>query len=323
MSDSASRLTVLSVVGAGRSGTTVLANILGEVDGFASAGELRWLWKRGILAGRPCGCGRTPQDCPVWSPVITAALAAVGGDPRGTVDHIIDSQQELARRRNLPRVLRSVDGSQGEWEAMRIVRTATAAACATFSEVTGSRVVVDTSKRAVDAAVIAGLDGVDHYVLHLVRDPRAVVHSWHRVKTFTVGGQTRTMGRLHLLSTVRRWISSCIAAEALRRRIPRQRWMDVRYEDFATDPRACIESVLSFMGEGGGTPFVDDHTVALRPNHVVAGNPNRFTTGEVTVSADNEWQDQLSRNSQRLVAAMTMPLMLRYGYAGRSGRRPR
>src|SRR4051794_7526949 len=35
------QVTVLSVVGAGRSGTTVLASILGEVPGCAGAGEIR------------------------------------------------------------------------------------------------------------------------------------------------------------------------------------------------------------------------------------------------------------------------------------------
>src|SRR3712207_8311753 len=38
------------------------------------------------------------------------------------------------------------------------------------------------SKRALDAAVLAALDTIDHYVLHIVRDPRAVAHSWRRAK---------------------------------------------------------------------------------------------------------------------------------------------
>ena len=52
---------VLSVVGAGRSGTTVLASILDEVDGFTSAGELRWLWERG-RSGRPSVRVRPPPE---------------------------------------------------------------------------------------------------------------------------------------------------------------------------------------------------------------------------------------------------------------------
>lgn len=321
MSDTDGSLKVLSVVGAGRSGTTVLASILGEVEGFASAGELRWLWERGVRAERPCGCGQIPTLCAVWSPVTTRTLATLeASTPPRSVGDIIDSQHELARRHNLLRVLRSVDGSHDDWEALQLVRAVTASACTTFSQVTGSRVVVDTSKRPVDAAVFAGLEEVDHYVLHIVRDPRAVVHSWRRAKTFTTSGQTRTMGTRSLVSTVRRWTGNCLTAEALRRRLPRSRWLHMRYEDFASDPRSSVEKILSFMGENGRAPFAGDHTVLLGPNHIVAGNPSRFSTGQVTIRADDEWRRRMPRRHRWVVDLMTMPLMLRYGYAGRQFR---
>lgn len=315
MSDPGTRIKVLSVVGAGRSGTTVLASILGEVHGFESVGELRYLWERGVLAERPCGCGHPPGECTVWAPVIAKTVAALDGDDaRRTIEDIVDAQHELARARNLPRVLRSTDGSDNDWEALQLVQRATAAACAAFAEVTGSWVLVDTSKRPVDAAVLAGIESLDHYVLHIVRDPRAVVHSWRRVKTFTTAGKTRTMGQLTPMSTVRRWITNSLEAELLRRRIPPSRWLHIRYEDFAVEPRECVDNIVSFLQEGGQTPFVDDHAVVLNPNHIVSGNPNRFTTGTVAISSDDEWQRKMPRGSQRMIGLYTFPLMLRYGY---------
>jgi len=53
-----SRTRVLYILGWGRSGSTVLGNILGEIDGFFSAGELHYLWERSLVEGRACGCGR-------------------------------------------------------------------------------------------------------------------------------------------------------------------------------------------------------------------------------------------------------------------------
>ena len=38
------RIRVLFVMGHGSSGTTILGNTLGEVDGFFHAGELRTIW---------------------------------------------------------------------------------------------------------------------------------------------------------------------------------------------------------------------------------------------------------------------------------------
>lgn len=315
MSSPQASLKVLSVVGAGRSGTTVLASILGEVGGFASAGELRWLWERGVRARRPCACGQAPTECEIWSRVIAGVLEQVEASrPGTTVDEIVAAQHEVARRYNFGRVLRAARSEHQGWPALELVRTVTWAACEAFADVTGAQVVVDTSKRPVDAAVLAGLDGVDHYVLHIVRDPRAVVHSWGRPKTYTTGGETMTMGARGLVSSARRWTSSGLFAEALRRQVPPPRWLHMRYEDFARSPRSAVEAIVDLVGEKGVAPFSDDQTVELRPNHIVAGNPSRFTTGSVTIRADEEWRRRMSRRDRALVELMTMPLMLRYGY---------
>lgn len=318
MTERDAALKVLSVVGAGRSGTTVLASILGEIEGFTSAGELRWLWERGVRDGRPCACGEPPAQCAVWAGVVEDTRAAlVRHQPAADVDAVVAAQHEVAARRNLPRLINAAHRQSTDWQALELVRTVIGAACFSLAAGTGAHVVVDTSKRPADAAVLSGLRDVDHYVLHIVRDPRAVVHSWRRAKTFTTGGQTRTMGTRSLASTVRRWWSSGVWSEALRRRFPSSHWMHLRYEDFAANPRLTIERLMSFMDERGDTPFVDDHTVRLGPNHIVAGNPSRFTTGAVTIRADEEWRRQMSRRDRILVSALTLPLMRRYGYAGR------
>lgn len=319
MSGSAAPIKVLSVVGAGRSGTTVLASILDEIDGFASAGELRRLWERGIGEERPCGCGLTPIQCPVWAPVVERTLAAAdAGSPNEALEQIVAAQHEVAQWRNRLRVLRSARGGQHSWAPLQRVRTTMGVACAAFAESTGARVVVDTSKRAEDAAVFGALEGVEHYVLHIVRDPRAVVHSWRRAKTFSVAGTTRTMGTRRLPSTVRRWIENCLGAEVLLRQVPPTRWMRVRYEDFSKDPRAVVDTILALLDEHGQPPFENDNTVRLHANHIVAGNPSRFATGAVTIRADQEWAARMPPRDQRLVAAATWPLMVRYGYLRRA-----
>ena len=325
MSGSNRPLKVLAVVGAGRSGTTVLASILGEVEGVTSAGELRWLWERGVGEERPCGCGHPPRSCPVWRPVVeaTGQLLAAGAPPR-TIADLVAAQHELKRRTGFLRVLRTLgDHRSYEWSALRLVRDHVGVACRTLADTTDAAVVVDTSKRPLDAAVMAGIPGIDTYVLHVVRDARAVVHSWRRAKTFTTAGETRTMGTRGLTSTVRRWTGNAVHAELLRRRLAADRWLHVRYEDFAAHPRATIESVLAFLGHPGSTPFLDAHTARLHPNHIVAGNPSRFTTGDVDIRPDDAWQREMPLRDQRLVASMTLPLLLRYGYLARWGPRRR
>lgn len=43
---------VLYIAGWGRSGSTILDNVLGQVEGFFSGGELSYLWERGLSENR-------------------------------------------------------------------------------------------------------------------------------------------------------------------------------------------------------------------------------------------------------------------------------
>ena len=311
---------VLSVVGPGRSGTTVLGSVLGEIDGFASMGELRWLWERGIRAERPCACGKTPEHCPVWSPVIRATRSGLApGGPAWTLDGLLAAQHELTALRYRLRVLRSATGQDRGWGALSRVRTAMGEACRVFAAETDSSVVIDTSKRPYDAAVLAAVEGLDHYVVHMVRDPRGVVHSWRRGKTFSVAGETRMMGTRRIPSSVRRWIANSLGSEVLRRRIPPSRWLELRYEDFARDPQQAVSQIVALLGEEGAPPFEPDGTVFLHPNHMVAGNPSRFTVGSVKIRSDEAWRSEMARRHQWLVELTTRPLMRRYGYSGMHG----
>src|ERR1700722_7728096 len=93
---------VVYLAGTGRSGSTVLANILGEVDGVFAAGELRYLWQRGLKEGRLCGCGLPVRESPVWSRV----LAMAGGlDDPERVAAIMPVLRRTRRMRTLPAVV--------------------------------------------------------------------------------------------------------------------------------------------------------------------------------------------------------------------------
>ena len=123
------------------------------------------------------------------------------------------------------------------------------------------------------------------------------------------------MGTRGLLSSVTRWNENGLGAEALRSHVPPDRWLFLRYEDFAAQPRAAIDRVLAFLGQDAPSPFVDEDAVMLGTNHTVAGNPIRFRTGRVRIALDDEWRRRMPRSRQLAVRALALPLLLRYRYA--------
>ncbi len=306
------KIKVLSIVGPGRSGTTVLAGILGSVEGVVDVGELRWLWRRGLLERRTCGCGVPVDECPFWSAVVDKMMAGRDGTPAEFAAEVASAQGLLMSRRHRLRIIRTA-AAGSPWPPLEPLRTVTAQLVRAVAEVSGGRVIVDSSKRAQDAAVLAGLDDVDHYVLHMVRDPRAVAFSWgKRDKTIRTAEGTRAMGSRGLLSSVTRWMENGLGAEALRPSVPRDRWLFLRYEDFAAHPRASIARILAFLGEEGALPFAEDDSAVLDVNHTVAGNPNRFHVGRVAIRLDDEWSRRMPRHRQLLIQALTWPLRLRF-----------
>jgi hypothetical protein len=308
---------VLSIVGTGRSGTTVLAAILGEVPGFFNAGELHWIWGRSLEDQSPCGCGCPPAECPVWSRVVEGALGVSPEDQAdGRVGRVTTRvggfEKEVLARRNRWRLLRTPDQPVGSWPALDQMRHVTADLYSNLVDVTGARVIVDASKRPEDAAVLAGVPSVEQYFLHIVRDPRAVVFSWSRPKA-SPDGRT-VMRRMRPPRIVLAWLENNASAEWLRRHVPPDRWFFTTYEEFVSQPARTISDVLTFMQEGGKAPFVTDDTVLLDVNHTLLGNPDRFRTGAITITPDDVWRSQMPRRRRLIVQIATLPLMRRYGY---------
>jgi len=64
------KIKVLYITGWGRSGSTILDNIMGQIDGFFSVGELRYIWDRNLIENRLCGCGVPLEECPIWSQIL-------------------------------------------------------------------------------------------------------------------------------------------------------------------------------------------------------------------------------------------------------------
>lgn len=296
-----SRTRVVYVAGWGRSGSTILDNLLGQVDHFFSAGELVFLWERGLLERWPCGCGAPVTECAVWRGVLRRAFGPDGADAA----RIVALQRSSPRIRHLP--LLALE--RARWPAE--YRDAVERLYPAIAEETGARVIVDSSKSPVYAHLLQTLPAVELYVVHLVRDPRAVAYSWQRRKLQP--DERPMLGHRALYSSLM-WDIFNEGARMLRRRAP-SRYLRLRYEDFVAEPRAAVERIVAFAGEEAeALSFVGESAVELAPTHTVSGNPSRFATGLVELRPDLEWTERLSRRDRLVATLTTSPLLRRYGY---------
>jgi Sulfotransferase family len=298
---------ILYILGSTRSGSTIVANVLGATPGFFGAGEMRFLWER-LLQERHCGCGERVDRCPVWGEILRQqAGQAAPAD-------IVRWDRATMRLHHILGLLRARPGHIPPGSPLASYLPVLVDAYQRASQLTRARVLVDSSKRPSGAALLRLLPETDSYILHLVRDPRAVAYSRRRAKPDPDQGSGAVMARSPALDTVLHWSAMNTVSDVVRWRHG-QRSMLLRYEDFVARPLEVFHRILSFVGEQESKgPFLTDRSVELGTNHAVAGNPDRFAHGRTDIRADDRWRTSLRRSERALVTAFTLPLMLHYGY---------
>lgn len=313
---SVDKIKVLYISGFGRSGSTLFGNVLGQVEGFFHGAELRHVWDRGIIENWLCGCGSRFRECGFWKEVFREAF---GGMEKIEAPEMLRLHDVSSRTPHIPLML------------TRRGKRLLAARAKTYPENleklyraiqlnSGSRVIVDSSKNPSYGHTLSTLPGIDLYVVHLIRDPRAVTYSWLRKRVQTGAGKNAQnplyMRRYTPASSVLRWGVRNVTSEMLWNRSS-ERYLTVRYEDFVARPQETVRAVLDLVQEvPSDLPFVSERSIQLGVSHTISGNPMRLQTGAVELRPDEEWRVKMRKGDRTLVTALTFPLLSRYGYLG-------
>jgi hypothetical protein len=300
---------VLFIGGLGRSGSTLVDRVLGQTPGVCSVGELVFLWERGLLANERCGCGEPFDGCPFWKEV---GVRAFGGWDRIDPAAIRARQWRVDRNRYVPAMLAPAL-APGYRRRLAPYADAIGRLYRAVAAVAEAALVVDSSKHASTAALLRRVPGVDPRIVQLVRDPRGVAWSWS--KTVERPDPTEGVSMMARVGPARiaiRWqaynaLLSLVRADG----------GALRYEDFVDRPEHATRRLLALGGlEPEALPqFVGPRTVRLETDHTVAGNPLRFRTGELDISADDEWRRSMPASRRALVGALSLPSTLLYRYA--------
>jgi hypothetical protein len=299
---------VLYIAGWGRSGSTVLDKVLGQLDGFFPVGEISRIWDYSFAENRHCGCGERFRECEVWCEAIEEAY---GGMDRVDARAMIRARDSGARLRHVPLLLLP-SGSRSLLKGrLRRYRENLERLYEGIYRSTGSRVIVDSSKSPSYGYVLETSPKIDLRIVHLVRDPRAVAHSRLRKKV-----QPDTGNLMEQYSATRSavlWSALNLMVEAFWRRAG-DRFLRLRYEDFVGDPEGSVRAILDLLGERSPELPIEGRRVEFGPIHSVGGNPIRFETGKVELRLDEEWKSKMKPRDKKVVAALTWPLLRRYGY---------
>lgn len=235
---------VIFVMGAGRSGSTILGVTLGNCEGVFYAGELdKWLVRAGVpqLDDEP----RTR----FWEGIreqLPDAAELFGGEAQRTLERssaLFAARRHSARRRLRPRYRRVTE------ELYRALHRATGDGC-----------IVDTSHYPLRARELQAIDGIELYTVFLHRDPHRVVASFGRRDVVE-----RRFGLL--MTNAYLWLTHLLALLVFARQ-PATHRLFLRHEDFVADPAAVIGQLLDAVGSSSPIPDL----TALRTGLPLQGN---------------------------------------------------
>lgn len=145
-------------------------------------------------------------------------------------------------------------------------------------------------------------------IIHLVRDPRAVVCSLASLK----GAPTCVYRQADV------WHRAVGIFERKRRCIPEGHCLDVRYEDLVQNPVSVLQAICTFIDE----PFDPDMLEFYKTNHNNSLPKLRDDYQEWQRNIDKplmtqpveKWKTKLHPRHIRITEVMNLPLMAKYGY---------
>lgn len=301
---------VVYVTGYGRSGSTLLDIALASDPRVFGAGELTALARHAWHGEEYCACGSHVRTCAFWRPVVENWLGKTG-------DRQAEMRKFAERQRRLEGLLswRRLAGRRlVPWLGEHAEQLGAFFGAIAEQVDTKDPVIVDSSKLPGRGFVLADIPNIELFVVHLVRDSRAVAWSLSKPHSRSVeGGVQRDLRPKHAAYVALRWTVVNLAAELLRLYVGKHRSVRMRYEDFVANPEAALRQLPHLCGAEWNWAANTAASSRLHPAHQVAGSRHRMDKA-LQIRADEEWLAKMPEGKFRLVTIISAPLLRRYGY---------
>ena len=321
------RIPLVYILAASHSGSTLLAMLLGSHRDVCTVGELKATNFNDPNSYR-CSCGELIRKCSFWSGVShDLALRGFAFDITRSGTHF-EAQSAYARwllrplhRGPVLEALRDVllAASPAWRRTLRGVQAVNAALAECLIERTGKRILVDSSKIGLRIKFLLRNPAFDVRIIRLIRDGRSVAVTYTDPARYADAsdpllkgggtGSSRDAERLSLAAAAREWRRSNEEADTVLRRLPRSRWIEVRYEALCATPDQTLGRVAAFLGLAQTSEWRAFRNV----EHHVVGNGMRLDSSR-EIRLDTPWISALSPGDLQLFDSLAGNLNRRLGY---------
>lgn len=304
-----SAITVVYIMGYGRSGSTILDILLSQHGEVVGAGELSQVY-RCLMDNEKCACNAPIRQCTFWKDVCDQHLRL----SKGEIGAMARLQRAVESMMHYPALVLGLKSKR----QLRRYADQVESLFRAIADASGKRYVVDSSKSARHYSgrplALFKHTGLNVKIIHLVRDGRGV--GWSEAKCSASPehrrwSEWRTVNYLRALAS---WIVTNHLALVTTSILPRDAVLRVRYEDLCESPADVVARIGKFVGlDMRQTVEAIGARKELHPGHNVGGNRVRFAKG-LNFKPDHEWRKTLPRSYRGVFALAAWPLTVWFDY---------
>lgn len=318
------------ILAASHSGSTLLSMLLGAHPQIATIGEMKLSAKAmGDLDRYRCSCGSLIQECAFWRQVregmadrgFAFDLACAGTDYREIDSRYARRLLAASHKGRLFEYVRDAAlGLSPVWRSqLPEVHRRNSALAATVARITGTKVIVDSSKSPLRLKYLLRNSELDVKVIRLIRDGRAVALTYMDPANFAdaedpnkraggMGGD-RAKERLTMTQAAYEWRRCMEEAKHVLRSLNKSQWIEVHYENLCEDTDNTLWRLFEFLDLVPQKRIKDYRSVE---QHVIGNGMRLDTTSEIRL--DERWRAVLTDDELKVFNRIAGKLNLQYGY---------
>ncbi len=246
------------IVGSGHCGSTLVDIVLGAHSKVFGAGELY-----NLKFENKCSCLKIIKDCKQWSGLKEKININFLKIFRTKKNFLLDKENFIYLKNKKP-VDKNLYLSDYKLILNNIIKN--------NPELD---VIVDSSKDVDKLEFLLKYSDLDIYIVHIVRDGRAV--SWSYIRKYK-----------KLFPYIFKWFLTNFKIELLRRRY-NKKFIFLRYEDFIKNSEASVSQILDLLNLKFEKDMLD---LSKLEKHQVEGNRLRFNK-ELSLKKDESWVEDM------------------------------
>lgn len=276
---------IIYLLGAGRSGTTLLATVLNIHPEIITIGEMNQFFEH-ISYNKECSCGAKLNECSFWKIIldelelskkqvfINAALTEQKEKHSNIIKYLLNPPQEMEYHKIQEDVFRLVQKqAPSKW-------------------------LLDSSKYIARYLLLKQNNKNKVKGIYIVRDVRGVINSFGKQVQTSKSSLSTILYYLiiNFFGQITYWLNKDI--------------LKIKYEDFVTNPEQVTNIIYQHIFENPEWVSLPD---IFQMPHIIGGNRMKTNTN-ISINKDENWKQNISRVKQIAYYILTFPFMILNNY---------